>query len=94
MINRATEIAHTLAYSAARSDIECMCKMVGSHGATPKTTEEFRGCWYDVTQVSDIEHLENVKTAIEYLELRGLITRHSVNTNWLRVMDEYPEVRP
>jgi len=52
-----------LAYSAARSDIECYCITV--------TGEP--GCWYDTRLVLD-DGRETVAIATRYLELRDLFT--------------------
>jgi len=65
-----------LAYSAARSDIECYCLAV------------FEGTdrWRDPVDVDKIDR-EDVDTALRYLELRGLIERHPTQP-WVRVREE------
>lgn len=65
-----------LAYTAARSDIECYCITV--------TGEP--GCWYDTRLVLD-DGRETVAIATRYLDLRGLIERHP-SQPWMRVREE------
>lgn len=64
-----------LAYSAARSDVECYCAAGGTGNL-----------WYDTTNVLDDDH-DTVARAIRYLELRGLLERHMTQP-WVRVRDE------
>lgn len=70
-------LERALAYSAARSDIECYCAAADA---------DFGGRWYDTTQVLDDDD-ETVETALRYLELRGLIERHP-SQPWVRVRDD------
>ncbi len=78
-------IERALAYSAARSDIECHCKMAG----------RWRERWHDPNVAAgadtfgqiDEEDRETVATAMRYLDLRGLLERHE-NGVWVRVRDE------
>jgi len=70
-------LAHLLAYSAARSDIECYCHPVADPGDR----------WYGPDNVRQEGDRETVATALRYLELRGLIERHPTQP-WVRVRDE------
>lgn len=65
-----------LAYSAARSDIECHCMPVG---------DTVRDGWHDPSACSDGGQF--VDPAIRYLELRGLLERHPAQP-WVRVRNE------
>lgn len=65
-------LERALAYSAARSDIECYCASDGDG-------------WHDTTHVLDDDH-ETVETALRYLDLRGLLDRHP-SQPWVRVRD-------
>lgn len=65
-----------LAYSAARSDIECYCQPVGM----------WSDRWRDPSDVPDGDR-EFIAPSIRYLELRGLIERHE-NGVWVRVREE------
>ena len=65
-----------LAYSAARSDIECHCQPVGM----------WSDRWHDPDDVPEDDR-ETVATALRYLDLRGLIERHE-NGVWVRVREE------
>lgn len=67
-------IERALAYSAARSDIECHCMPIG---------DTVRDGWHDPASAQEDDH-ELVATAIRYLDLRGLIERHP-NGAWVRV---------
>lgn len=74
-----------LAYSTARSDIECHCYMAS----------KWRERWYDPNIAAgadpcaqmDEEDRETVATALRYLDLRGLLERHS-NGSRVRVRDD------
>ena len=66
----------SLAYSAARSDVETQCAWAG----------DAPGRWYDTTNVLDGDR-ETVDTAMRYLDLRGLIERHPTQP-WVRVREE------
>lgn len=72
-------LERALAYSAARSDIECYCQPV---------SEERCGYerWYDTEAVRHGND-EFIATAVRYLDLRGLIERHE-NGVWVRVRNE------
>ncbi len=75
-------LQRALAYSAARSDIECLCKRVG----------KWRDRWYahdekpKARKPLDEEDHETVATALRYLDLCGLIERHP-SQPWVRVRD-------
>jgi len=66
-------LERALAYSAARSDIECHCNRADADR------------WYDPIPAY-VEDREFVATAIRYLELRGLLERHP--QGWVRVREE------
>lgn len=70
-------LERALAYSAARSDVECCCHQEG----------EWTDGWYDPSSATLEEDREAVATAIRYLDLRGLIERHPTQP-WVRVRDE------
>lgn len=62
-----------LAYSAARSDIECYCGFISDRWRDPSSAHA--------------DDRETVAKALRYLELRDLLERHS-NGVWVRVRDE------
>ncbi len=66
-----------LAYSAARSDVECYCYPVGTWSER----------WHDSGDVRPEEDRGTVAIALRYLDLRGLIERHE-NGVWVRVREE------
>lgn len=66
-----------LAYSAARSDIECHCMPVG---------DTVRDGWHDPNVVLDDDR-EFIADALRYLTLRGYLERHE-NGVWVRVREE------
>lgn len=70
-------LERALAYSVARSDVECRCTQVG----------DWRDRWYDPTDIwTSAGDRETVATAIRYLDLRGLIERSP--EGWVRVREE------
>jgi hypothetical protein len=79
-------IERDLAYSAARSDIECHCMSVGN----------WRERWFDPSQKPEValgqrnplndDDRETVAIAIRYLDARGLIERHP--DGWVRVRED------
>jgi hypothetical protein len=71
-------LERALAYSAARSDIECYCQPPA--GTSPLALN----CWYDPGTAAKDDR-ETVATALRYLELRGLIERSP--QGWVRVRD-------
>jgi hypothetical protein len=85
MIDRTTELALQIADNAASSDIECHCVP----SKEPTNAEEFRTCFYDIQNVTDPETAATVATALEYLELRGLLRRHPDNPAWVRPIHHY-----
>lgn len=62
-----------LAYSAARSDIECYCGFISDRWRDPSSAHA--------------DDRETVAKALRYLELRGLIERHPTQP-WVRVREE------
>jgi hypothetical protein len=66
-------LERALAYSAARSDIECCC------------TRAAADRWYDPNSAGN-EERESVDIAIRYLDLRGLIERSP--EGWVRVRED------
>jgi hypothetical protein len=67
------KLERKLAYSAARSDVECFCIGDPKHG-------------YSVPDTLDPEDAVAVQEAITYLELRGLLTRS--RSGRVKVKDE------
>lgn len=82
-----TTMAFRLADSAARSDIETMCRSFTEDGGEPVSTEEIRTCWYDTRAVIDPENVRCVEEALEYLECRGMLKLHPTKASWLRVVN-------
>lgn len=80
-MDRVTQLAFQIADGAARCDIEMLC---GAAGGEPKTVEEMRECWYDLNQLADTMDALMVRTAVEYLDYRGLLTRHPTQPHWVR----------
>ena len=70
-----------IAYSAARSDIECMCD--GERDGGPDA-----GWWYDTEKLDCESSAPWVRDAVRYLELRGLLRRHSENNALVRPLNE------
>ena len=86
MIDQITQLAFQLADSAASSDIEILCALVGGE---PQTVEEIRACWFDLNQISDPDDTPRVATSVEYLDRRGLLKRHPTHNNWVRPRHEH-----
>jgi len=74
------QLEQALAYSSARSDIECYCN--GSRHSGPHI-----GVWYDITSPEPDEAKEMVNEAVRYLELRKLLKRHPENSDMVRPLD-------
>lgn len=74
------EIERDLAYSAARSDIECCCVQELVNG-------RHAGRWYLSTEVTFSDDIEVVERAIRYLDYRGLLHRHPDNKLLIRPLD-------
>ncbi len=71
------QLEQEIAYSSARSDIECYCTSENVGGVTPLW-------WYDITSAESDEEQEWVTMAVRYLELRGLLLRHPENATLVR----------
>lgn len=82
-----TAMAFRIADSAARSDIETMCRSFTEDGREPVGAEEIRACWYDVHDVIDPENVRYVAEALQYLRGRGMLLKHPTTVGWLRVLD-------
>jgi hypothetical protein len=67
-------LAHQIAYSTARSDIECFAQM---HSDVPvESVAAIANCWYDLSAViKDDFQRECVANAIFYLDARSLLRR-------------------
>jgi hypothetical protein len=78
--DRVGQLAHELADSTARSDIECNCALAEGPGL-PAANEP--GHYYDTASVED-EDRDFVATALEYLELRGVLERHPERAEFVR----------
>lgn len=76
-----TELAFQLADSTASSDIETLCAPVGGE---PKSIEEIRTCWFDLTQIRDSVDIPLVEKSVAYLDRRGLLERHPTHYHWVR----------
>jgi len=70
------ELEREIAYQAARSDIGCYCK---GHRESL--------IWYDIESPEADEGKEMVDTAVQYLEIRGLLMRHPTNSDLARPLD-------
>ena len=79
-------LAHELAYSCARSDIEVICR--------PHLWEPGRQPWWDTEALTDEDSgsAECLARALFYLEALGLIVRHPEQLAWVRVLDAAPDV--
>lgn len=76
-------LAHQIAYSATRSDIECFtpAQRGAGGGAIDKP-------WYDLSApVGDLFARECIATAIFYLDARGLLLRDAAAPYLVRVLD-------
>lgn len=81
------ELERQIAYSGARSDLECFC---ASKIANAKPLL----WWYDVSTAGpDEAEIKAVEMSVRYLELRGLLLRNPENTNQVRPLD-VEAVRP
>lgn len=67
-----------LAYSAARSDIECECDVVNVNTSGV--------WWYDLT-TAEGEAQEHVATAARYLDLSGLLRRQVEAPHIVQIID-------
>ncbi len=76
-LDELARLERALAYSAARSDVECYCHPEG----------EWADGWHNPASAINEEDRETVATAIRYLDLRGLLERHE-NGVWVRVREE------
>lgn len=84
-VNRATELAHAIAYQAARSDIEIYC------AGDPVTDSGPH--WFDLDHVvydgNDEQTVADVRRAADYLRLRGLlVSRSEAEPNIVRFLPE------
>jgi len=75
------KLERALAYSAARSDIEMLCK--GPACAPGKPLE-----WDISTELTDRDDAMTLENAIQYLEYRGLLKRRIDNPNIVTILDE------
>jgi hypothetical protein len=81
-----TELLHlqqTIADSAARSDIECMCIRETIAGED----------WY-TTDSCDAGDREDLLIAVRYLALRGLLEKHPSNSRMVRLVEEFTLTAP
>lgn len=74
------KLERELAYSAARSDIECCCVQELVSG-------KYAGKWYLSTEVTFQDDADVVKNAIRYLDHRGLLKRHPDNQLLIRPLN-------
>jgi hypothetical protein len=74
-----TTLERELAYSAARSDIECL--------TTPIHFRDER--WYDISPGLQIdpENIQWVAKAVQYLESINRLQRHEIEKTVVRVLD-------
>lgn len=79
-VRKTYTLERQVAYSAARSDIECYCAMEEHRG-------KHSGRWYVTTEV-DPCFREYVELAVLYLESRGLLLRHPKAKSLVRPLDE------
>lgn len=77
-------LAHRIAYSYARSDIECFTQQI-TFGAGQRPT-------FDLEDI-DEDYAEEVAIAIRYLEARGLLDRKVDNPQHVRILDDPNEAR-
>lgn len=81
---RRRSLEHRIAISAAASDIECYAHGIGRCNDRP-------GRWYDTLRVADSlggmgpEFQQTVADAAEYLDLCGLLERHTGNPHIVRI---------
>lgn len=73
------KLERELAYSAARSDIECHCSIEQHSG-------RYYGRWHDISS-ADPSDAEWVAKAVRYLELIKRLKHHPENENLVRVRD-------
>ncbi len=74
------QLEQELAYSAARSDIECHC-------VSEKHSGQHHGRWHDLSTAGNDEE-EWVANAVRYLEARNLLKRHPVRNTLVKVLDD------
>jgi hypothetical protein len=82
LLDQLTE-ACDIADDAARSDIETSCALTTEDGREPAAAEDLRACWYDLTRHNS-DDAEHVAKACAYLDRRGLMHHHPVQTTWVR----------
>lgn len=68
-------LAHIIALSTAKSDIESFCKWVAASHLRR---------WYDISTAGKDEALM-VRNAVRYLDLKGMLERHPEHAEWVRV---------
>ncbi|WP_440221871.1 hypothetical protein ACQQ2N_12305 [Dokdonella sp. MW10] len=80
VVHSATDVlAHELAYSCARSDVECCCTHVRSDDA---------GHWYDTTPNAEtVCEPHVIERAVRYLDSRGLLRRDPSSPHIVQVRD-------
>ena len=83
---RMRELEQELAYSAARSDIECYCVPVGDIGAQRHwSIKEYQQPQVAANGHNSVRRAVNV--AVTYLEWRGCIERDADDASLVRVTD-------
>lgn len=83
-------LAHRIAYSCSRSDIECFAdELPISEGAYPRVH------WYDLSKpIKDAFERTSVADALLYLEARGLILRDRKLPYLVTILDIAAESQP
>lgn len=83
-------LAHRIAYSCARSDIECFAKEEPRpEGADPRVH------WYDLSKpISDEFERTALADAVLYLESRALLQRQPAKPYLVTIMDVQAESLP
>lgn len=76
-------LAHELAYSTARADIECYCASQSADGTMAAR-------WWDTEDIPNQppETVADIQLAVRYLDLRGKLVRHPEHPEWVRLLAE------
>lgn len=79
------QLERELAYSAARSDIECHCAPEKPPG---KYHSGKQGMWWDLGSIDDPYDRAWVARGVAYLEARKLLKRHTDNPALVQVLED------
>ena len=71
-------LAHKIALSTVKADIESFCRPCQWSG-------KYFGTWYDPSSITDEFEMDLISNAIRYAELKGLLERNPEERNLVRI---------